>query len=156
MTSLKTKVDDFLSQERIAVAGVSRTVDDAANLIYRKLKDAGYTVYPVNPNTNEFDGDACYPDVKAINGGVDGVVIGTHPDVTPKIVQDCIDAGITRVWMHRSFVGSSVEDDAVQLAKDHHINVIDGGCPMMFVEPVDFGHKCMRFFTRIAGKMPQS
>jgi predicted CoA-binding protein len=57
MNSLDEKVDAFLSQERIAVAGVSHTSENPANLIYRKLKKTGKTVIPVNPNANSFDGD---------------------------------------------------------------------------------------------------
>lgn len=36
MLTLKEAVEDFLAQKRIAVAGVSRTREDAANIIYRK------------------------------------------------------------------------------------------------------------------------
>lgn len=46
MSKLKEQVEDFLAQKRIAVAGVSRTRDDAANIIYRKLRDTGYQVFP--------------------------------------------------------------------------------------------------------------
>src|SRR5512135_458722 len=94
-TSLDTKVNDFLAQKRIAVAGVSR--DDsqhpAANLIYRRLKKTGHDVFAVNPNMQTFDGDRCYPDLRSIPGGVDGVVIVTRPDATERIVRECGDAG---------------------------------------------------------------
>jgi predicted CoA-binding protein len=44
MTSLKQAADEFLSQHRIAVAGVSRDSKQPANLIYRRLRDTGHDV----------------------------------------------------------------------------------------------------------------
>src|SRR4026209_34697 len=98
-TSLETKVNDFLAQKRIAVAGVSRTNSHhpTGNLIYHRLKRAGHDVFPVNPNMQAFEGDRCYPDVKSIPGGVDGVVIVTRPEITERIVRDCSDDGVRRV-----------------------------------------------------------
>ena len=51
-TTLEPKVDDFLAQKRIAVAGVSRDQSQhpAGNLIYRRLRSTGHDVFPVNPH----------------------------------------------------------------------------------------------------------
>ena len=103
MTAFKEAVDDFLAQKRIAVAGVSRSGSAAANVIYRKLRDTGYQVFAVNPNAGEVDGDKCYPDLKSIPEGVDGVVVATHPKVSAQIVRDSVDVGVSRICMHRSF-----------------------------------------------------
>ena len=56
--------------------------------------------------------------------------------------------------MHRSFGAGSVSEPAAQYCREHGIAVIPGGCPMMFCEPVDFGHKCIRFFLRLSGGLP--
>ena len=52
-TTLENKVQDFLAQKRIAVAGVSRQngAHPAANLIYRRLKSTGHEVFAVNPTS---------------------------------------------------------------------------------------------------------
>jgi predicted CoA-binding protein len=104
ISTLETKVHDFLAQKRIAIAGVSRdnSRHPAGNLVYRRLKGTGHDVYPVNPHMQTFEGDRCYPDLQSIPGGVDGVVIVTRPEVTERIVHDCSDAGVGRVWMHQS------------------------------------------------------
>jgi predicted CoA-binding protein len=157
MTTLETKVDDFLAQKRIAVAGVSRQKSHhpAGHLIYQRLKNAGHEVFAVNPNMQSFDGDRCYRDVKSIPGGVDGVVIVTRPQATEAIVRDCEDAGIRRVWMHESMAnGSSVSPSAVDYCREHGISVIAGACPMMYGDGVDFGHTCMRLFMKLTGKLP--
>jgi uncharacterized protein len=156
-TTLDSKVDDFLAQKRIAVAGVSR--DDShhpvGNLIYHRLKDTGHEVFAVNPLMQSFEGDRCYPDVQSIPGGVDGVVIITRPDITTRIVRDCGDCGVRRVWMHASLAkGSSVSPEAVEYCRQHDISVIAGACPMMFGAGADFGHTCMRWMMKITGGLP--
>ena len=153
MSTFNTKAKEFLAQERIAVAGVSRAkTDAAANGIYKKLRDSGHQVFPINPNAEKIDGDTCYPNVQSIPGGVDGVVIVTRPELTEKIVEDCVEAGVPRVWMHNNtFMESSVSESAVETCRENDIVIIDGGCPMMFLE---FGHKCMRVVLSAMKRLP--
>lgn len=155
MSTLQDAVADFLAQKRIAVAGLSRSGDAVANGIYKKLREAGYQVFPLNPNTDEIEGDRCYPSVQSIPDGVDGVVIATTPQVTSQIVRECAEAGVPRVWMHRSFGEGSVSSEAVDFCREQNITVIPGGCPMMFCQPVDFAHKCMRWVLNMTGGLPK-
>jgi predicted CoA-binding protein len=151
---MQEAVNDFLAQERIAVMGVSRS-GGAANSVYLKLRDAGYQVFPVNPNTTEVEGSPCYANIEAIPGDIDGVVIATRPEVTDQIVRECAAAGITRIWMHRSFGQGSVSAEAVDFCRKNNIEIIPGGCPLMFCEPVDFGHKCIRWLLNLTGGLPK-
>jgi len=156
-TTLDSKVHDFLAQKRIAVAGVSRTKGKhpAGNLIYQRLKTTGHEVFAVNPHMQTFEGDRCYPDLKSIPGGVDGVVIVTRPELTERLVHDCVDAGVRRVWMHQSLgKGTSVSPTAVEYCQQHDVSVIAGACPMMFGDNVDFGHTCMRWMLKLTGGLP--
>jgi predicted CoA-binding protein len=151
------KVHDFLAQRRIAVAGVSHDNSQhaASNLIYRRLKGTGHDVFAVNPHMQSFDGERCYPDVRSIPGGVDGVVVVTRPETTAQIVRDCNDAGVRRVWMHQSIgKGSSVSPEAVEYCRQHDISVIAGACPMMYGRGVDLGHTCMRWILKLTGGLP--
>jgi predicted CoA-binding protein len=144
-------VQEFLAQKRIAVAGVSRNKSNhpAGNLIYARLKQTGH------PHMKSFEGDRCYPDLRSIPGGVDGVVIITRPQITEQIVADCSAAGVRSVWMHQSLgKGSSVSPEAVAYCHRHDIGVIAGGCPMMYGAGVDFGHRCMRLMLGLTGKLP--
>jgi predicted CoA-binding protein len=155
--TLEMKVHDFLAQKRIAVAGVSRNDSGHpfGNLIYHRLKKTGHEVFAVNPHMQTFEGDRCYPDLRSIPGGVDGVVIITRPETTQRIVRDCNDAGVHRVWMHQSMgKGSSVSKEAVEYCHQHDINVIAGACPMMYGAGVDVGHMCMRWVLRLTGGLP--
>jgi predicted CoA-binding protein len=71
-TTHETKVNDFLAQKRIAVAGVSRNNSHhpTGNLIYRRLKASGHAVFPVNPHMQTFEGDRCMRWILKLTGGL--------------------------------------------------------------------------------------
>ena len=156
-STLEVRVDDFLAQKRIAVAGVSRDQSHhpVGNLIYRRLKHTGHEVFAVNPHMQTFEGERCYPDLQSIPGGVDGVVIVTRPETTERVVRDCNTAGVRRVWIHKSMGrGSSVSAKAVDYCHQHAIDVIADACPMMYGEGADLGHRCMRVILKLTGGLP--
>jgi len=158
MAKIDTLVEDFLAQKKIAVVGVSDQRETGCNLAYRKLKESGYEVSAVNPRLTSFEGDPCYPDLGSIPEKPDAVFILTNPNVTEEVVQQCVDLGIQRVWMH-CLMGTkpglaasmtSVSQDAVQMCRENGIEVIPGSCPNQFLKP-DFGHTLMRGMFRTIG-----
>jgi len=154
MATVPESVARFLQGRRLAVAGVSRDSRQPANAIFRKLKGAGYEVFPINPRAKTVEGTACYADLAAVPVPVDGVVIVTAPGAALDIVHQCASRGVPRVWFHRSFGDGSVSDAAVRECKAKGIDAIVGGCPMMFCEPVDFGHKCMKWWLQHQDRVP--
>jgi uncharacterized protein len=152
---LREAATEFLAQRRIAVAGVSRDERQPANLIYRRLRAAGHDVFAVNPNAAEVEGDACFASVGAIPGGVDGVVVATPPEASAAVVADCAAAGVPRVWLHRGLGPGSLTDEAVDAGREHGLRVIPGGCPNMFGETSDLGHRCMCAVLKATGKIPR-
>jgi uncharacterized protein len=106
----------FLECRSIAVAGVSSKGDTAANIIYKKLREKGYQVFAVNPNTTIVEGDISYPSLSEIPVRIEGVIVGTHPDITPEILRECGQIGIKQVWIHRSFGQGSYHPDSEKIA----------------------------------------
>ena len=157
MQKIKDVAIEFLGSKRIAVAGVSRDSKGphGSNIVYRRLKERGYEVFAVNPNATEVEGDPAYPSLSAIPGGVEAVVIGTPPEHAPASVRECDELGIDKVWMHRSFGGGSVSDEAAELGRSLGMTVIDGGCPCMFGPASDAGHKVMRWMFTLNGNVPR-
>jgi len=156
MEKMKVAATEFLAKKRVAVTGVSRSPKDhGSNVVYRRLRERGYDVFAVNPNADEVEGDRCYHDLGAIPGGVDWVVIGTRPETADASMRECLDLGIKRVWMHRSFGQGSVSASAATVGRDHGAQVIDGGCPCMFDPTADPGHKAMRVVLTLTGKVPR-
>jgi predicted CoA-binding protein len=156
MRTLREAADDFLAQHRVAVAGVSHDSNQPASLIFRRLRDTGHEVFPVNPNAEEVEGAHCFDSVRAIPDGVDGVVIVTPPNVTLDVATDCARAGVPRVWIHRGVGPGSSSEEAVAFCHEHGISVIPGGCPCMFGPTADPGHKCLRAMLNLTGKLPRT
>lgn len=154
--SFQNLAREFLDQQRIAVVGVSRTKSATGNLIYKALKGKGYTVFPVHSKANKIEGDTCYPNLQAIPDAIDGVFVVTRPEVTEKVVRDAVEANVPRMWMHYNALfgekSTSVSKSAVDYGREHGLTIIDGGCPMMFL---DFPHKCMRWVLGAIGKLPE-
>jgi predicted CoA-binding protein len=155
MTTLREAAEEFLAQHRIAVAGVSRDPKQPANLIYRRLRDAGHEVFAVNPNADEVEGDHCYRAIADLPGAVDGVVIVTPADASAAVVEECAAEGIPRVWLHRGLGPGSMSEEAVAACRRHGIAVIPGGCPNMFGDTSDPGHRGMLRVLQVTGKIPR-
>lgn len=146
MKPLPPNVAQFLSGKRFAVAGVSRSPNQPANAILRKLRSSGYDAVPINPNATELEGGPCYPSLASVPGPIDGVVVATHPSASERIVRDAAARGVRQVWLHRSFGAGSVSDTAVRACNETGITPIVGGCPLMYCEPVDVAHRCFRWW----------
>ena len=137
MAKVPQPVTAFLRGKRIAVAGVSRESGQAANAVYRKLRDSGYETFPINPNASEVEGARCYPDLGSVPNPIDGVVVVTHPNMSMELVRQCGEHGIRQIWFHRSFGDGSVSEAAIRECQARGIQCIVGGCPLMYCEPVD-------------------
>lgn len=156
MKTIDEAATRFLEKRRIAVTGVSRKpAGHGSNTVYQRLKARGYEVYPVNPNAAAIDGDQCYPNLTAIPGGVEAVVIATRPEWAQSTMEECAALGIGHVWMHRAFGEGSVSPEAATWGREHDIEVIDGGCPLMFEPTADGGHKAMKVLFTWTGKVPR-
>lgn len=153
MPSTPAEVHAFLAAHSLAVAGVSRDPNQPANHIFRRLRDTGHQVWAVNPSATEVEGGACYPDLHSLPGPVGGVVVATPPSAAPEVVRACAELGIPRVWMHRSFGEGSVSREAVALCRERGIEVVVGGCPMMYCGKVDLAHRCMRWLLEARGRI---
>lgn len=154
-SSLRNAAEHFLSLRTIAITGLSRTKKDAASLIYTTLRSRGYKVFAVHPDADTLEGDTCYKSFSDIPECVGGLIIAGSPAHTLSIVKNAKEAGIRNIWIHKS-IGSSVTEDAVQFCLANGVQVIPGGCPMMFSKPVDFGHVCLRGILGVLGRIPKN
>jgi predicted CoA-binding protein len=156
MQTIERAASEFLAKKRIAVTGVSRhPKGHGSNVVFQRLRNRGYDVYPVNPNADIVEGAPCYHDLRSIPGGVDAVVIATRAETAEQTMRECVDLGISHVWMHRSFGSGSVSAAAAAYGRERGLTVIDGGCPCMFGPTADVGHKAMRTVLTLTGNVPR-
>jgi predicted CoA-binding protein len=144
----KKKIKDFLQLDTIAVLGYSTDRNQPANLIYKKLDKQGYKVFAVNPKADQIKDVTCYPDIKSIPEQVEGAVLCTPAHATKQAVEECAENNVSSVWMHKSFMAGSYDAVAFETAKKLGMEVIPGGCPMMFVKP-DIVHRCFGWFQKL-------
>jgi hypothetical protein len=152
---MKNIINDFINNKNIAMVGASQDKKNWGNMLLCALKMKGYTVYPVNPNIKEVDGEKCYSNVKELSKDITNVIIAVPPKITEQIVKECKEAGIKRVWMHKGGHGTgAVSEEAIKFCKENGIEVVYGLCPMMFFPPVG-GHKVHFWIKSIFGTLPR-
>jgi hypothetical protein len=142
-------IDDFLAQRHLAFVGVSRDSKQFANTVYRRMRQDGRTLYPVNPAAGGglLEGDPSYARIAEVPDPVDGVVVMVPAEAAAEVVRQAVERGIPRVWLHRGTGKGSVSSEAVQVCRDNDIAVVDGACPLMFDEPVRGVHRIHRLFA---------
>jgi len=146
----KKLVEDFIAQKKIAVVGVSRKKTKFGNAIYKELKQKGYQVFAINPHINDFEGDACYPDLLSLPEKVDAVVVNVPPLQTEKVVREAKQAGINRVWLQQG----SQSDAAVKFCEENGIDYVSNECILMFTQPSAFIHRAHKWVWGVLGKLP--
>lgn len=146
-------IDDFLAQERLAFVGASSDPREFSVAVYKELKAHGHSLFPVNPHADDVDGDRCVPSVADLPDGIDGAVVMVPADSSAEVVQACIDRGIPRVWLHKGAGPSAVSDEAVALCAEHGVEVVDGACPMMFMDDASWFHRVHRWERKVTGQL---
>lgn len=120
-------IAEFPKHRKWAVVGVSEDREKYGNKIYRDLRAAGYQVFAVNPKLQTVEGDPCYASLKDLPEKPDVVDLVVPPAVSLKVVQDCLEAGIKRIW----FQPGSESEEAVQKAQDGGMEVVYDACIMI-------------------------
>lgn len=123
-------VKDFLKQKKFAVVGSFRNKEKFAYKILLHLIKRGYEVFPVNPNLSEIEGRVCYKSISDIPHIVDVVDIVTPPLATEKILKECLQKGIKRVWLQPGAESPRV----IEFCGENGIAVIYGLCVMLQAE----------------------
>ncbi len=92
-------LEKFLYPESIAIVGASRNPWRPNYHLVANLVRLGFQgkVYPVNPEAGEICGLKTYPDLKSIEGPIDLAILAVPHHLAPRLLQDCVDRGITRV-----------------------------------------------------------
>ena len=105
----KARREVLLHSPAIAIVGRSDDHYYTSYQVGEYFKEHGYTVYNVNPNLDEIDGDPSYASLKDIPGPIDIVDVFRRSEHLPEIVDEAIAVGAKTVWAQLG-----VEDDAAR------------------------------------------
>lgn len=147
-------VREFLAQRRIALVGVSRNPKDFSRMLFREMCDRGYDMVPVNPAVSEVESRRCFGRLQEIDPPAEGALVMTAPQDTERVVRDCVEAGVRRVWMHRGGGQGAVSNEAADFCHKNGIHLVEGYCPFMFLPHTQFVHRVHRFLLKLLGRYP--
>jgi predicted CoA-binding protein len=120
-------ISDFVNRRVWAVVGASQDRSKFGNRVFRSLRDAGYTVYPVNPSVDELEGAKVYPSLAALPQVPEVVDLVVPPAVTEKVVEQAHEQGLTRIWMQPG----AESEAAIEYCQKHGMDVIYDACAMV-------------------------
>ena len=143
---------EFLAHRRLAVVGASDAKGNFGGTVFEELRKQGRDPVAVNPAATTVRGEPCYPDLAAVPGDIDGVIVMVPRDRAAEVVEQCAARGVPRVWLFRGVGGpGAVSDDALAAARRHGLEVVAGACPLMFLEPTARIHRVHRSVRRWRG-----
>lgn len=91
-------IDTMLAKKVWAVVGANDRFDKFGNKIYKKLKERGYTVYPVNPKAETVDGDKCYNDLASLPEAPEVIDMVVAPERGKPVIEEAARLGVRNVW----------------------------------------------------------
>jgi hypothetical protein len=110
----------------IAIVGCSKDDTKYSNIVARFMKDAGYTIIPVNPTAEEILGERCYDSLLSIEGDVDIVDVFRPSGEALEITKQAVTIGAKVVWLQEGIMS----DEARRYAEDREVEFIQDKCTM--------------------------
>lgn len=140
-------IDEIIGSKEVAIAGVSRNPKNFGNVVYKTLKEKGFTVYPINPNAVDIDGEKTYQSVSELPDRVKNLVVLLKPaDVSP-VVGQAIQKGINKIWLQQG----STNQEAIEKAKNANVEMVTNKCILMYASPSGI-HKFHSSLSKFFGK----
>jgi len=143
-------ISAFLETRKLAIAGVSRDQKKFGFSVVRDLKERGYDLYLVNPNTDTLHGEPCFRNISQLPADVSHLLVLTPKTETLGVVEDAVDKGIQNIWIQQM----SETPEAIDYAKNNQVNLIVKQCIFMFAMPVKGFHKFHRNMKKFFGMLP--
>lgn len=103
---------ELLKLRNWVVVGASENKEKFGYKIYKRLKDAGYNVLPVNPNYDAILGDKCYPSLTELPHKPDVINMVVSPKHGMKTVDQAAELGIRYIWFQPSSYNQEILDFA--------------------------------------------
>lgn len=129
-------IDDILLRpRRIAVVGCSPDPARDSHRIALLLIARGHDVVPVNPRVAEVLGRPCYPDLRAVPGGVEMVDVFRRSEHLAPLVDDAVAAGARILWTQLGVV----DEAAAGRARAAGLTVVMDRCPAIEYRRIEAG-----------------
>lgn len=114
----------LLKARVIAVVGHSDDPTRTSYQIAQYLRQAGYTVYPVNPTVSTIDGRPSYPTLADVPEPIDIVNVFRRSVFVAGVMGDAVNAGARGVWTQLGVI----DEEAARRAQSAGLNVVMDRC----------------------------
>ena len=125
MTDIATLLNE--PETTVAVVGATDNPMKYGSVIYRDLKRKGYSVFPVNPNRTEVDGDKAYPTLDKLPESPTIVNIVVPPSVTIRVLKKSLELGLKNVWLQPG----AESPESLAFLQEHGFNYLANACIMV-------------------------
>lgn len=146
----KQQITDFLANDPIAAAGVSRNPKKFGYSVFKELREKGLNLIPINPNTDEIDGVKTVPSVNHLPENVKALYITTGKENTLEVVKQAKEKGIQHIWIQQT----ADTPEALAVFDGSDVNLIYKQCILMHHKPHSI-HKFHRNIKGFFGKLPK-
>lgn len=122
----REEIKDILEGMRnVAVVGLSDSLYRTSHAIARAMQNAGYRIFPVNPNlTGPVLGEEPYATVEEIPEHVDVVDVFRRSEKVMPTAKDAVIAGAKVLWMQSGVIN----EEAAEYAEAHGLTVVMDRC----------------------------
>ena len=111
----------------IAVVGISEVETRASKYVSEYMKREGYTIYPVNPNLDTWNGLKVYDSVVDLPQTVDIVDVFRRSSQVLALAGDVVEAGAKVMWLQQGIVNN----EAAAFVSVAGVKVIMDSCIMV-------------------------
>lgn len=121
------EMQEQLKLKNWAVVGASQDTSKFGYKVYKKLKNKGYNVYPVNPGLEEIDGEKCYHSIYDITDAIDVISLIVNPKIGIGVIEAANEKGIKNVWCQPG----AESKELIEKAKAYGIKIIYNECVLV-------------------------
>ena len=111
----------------IVVVGCSSNPEKAAHQVPKYMKEHGYKIIPVNPNSENILNEKTYKSISEIKENVDIVDIFRPSEECLDVVKEAIKLKPKVIWMQLGIIN----EEAKKLAEENGIKVVMDRCLMV-------------------------
>lgn len=125
---MSTEIKEFIDKNNIfAVVGVSKDKTKYGRKVFDDLKKSGYKVFPINPKVDFILKYKCYKTLKDLPIKPDVVNFVVPPKVVEKVIIECKELGINKVWLQPG----SESDKVIEYCKSNKIECLHNQCVLL-------------------------
>jgi len=124
----ESRIRSILSDSKtIAVVGISDRERRDSKYVSEYMRNAGYTIYPVNPNLDVWNGLKVFDSILDIPAEIDIVDVFRPPEFVMPVAEDAVKVGARVFWLQQGIINY----EAAELVLTAGTTVVMDSCIMV-------------------------